>query len=155
MRSLIIDASATPLRDYVRRYGTTDGLLYGGWYRVLRPAMVLLMWVLFGLYVHHSLVTVGGTAAELAELIVYVSVVAGMAALLVSWMIIYGFHNWIRQRDLDAAAEPFDVPHVATPIPWQVEPGVRLLRVEHDDAGDIVNVAPWVGQEVLVPARAA
>lgn len=71
MKALIIDISASPLREYVHQHGVADGLLYGCWYRIVRPLLVILTWVAFSLYIHHSLVTVGGTAAQIAELLVY------------------------------------------------------------------------------------
>lgn len=143
MRSLIIDASAAPFSDFMRRYGRTDGLLYAVWYRVARPAMVILMWVLFALYVHHSLVTVGGTAAEIAELIVYVGVVAGMAALLVSWMIICGFHNWIRMRDMAETTALYQGDELRMTAEWPVPEAAKRILVMHDERGRIVAVERW------------
>ncbi|MBU4610188.1 hypothetical protein IMZ29_06450 [Achromobacter sp. GG226] len=143
MRSLIIDASAAPFSDFMRRYGRTDGMLYAVWYRVARPAMVILMWVLFGLYVHHSLVTVGGTAAEIAELIVYVGVVASMAALLVSWMIIGGFHSWIRLRDMAETQALYEGDAPLNVADWPVPEQTQRVLVVHDDLGRIVAVEPW------------
>ncbi len=145
MKHLIIDASAASIRDLLDRHGRTDGLAYATWYRVLRPALITGMWVLFALYIHHSLVTVGGTAAELAELIVYVAVVAGMAALLVSWMIICGFHHWIRQRDFaetEALYADTGAPRLS-PALWPIGDHLRCVVVTHDDTGRIVDVAPW------------
>jgi len=146
MKTLIIDVSAGSFRHYVQQYGTTDGILYGCWYRVARPAMVAMVWVLFSLYVYHSLVTVGGTAAEIADLVLYVSVVASMAGGLVSWMIVCGFYNWIRMRDREEAEEPFRVDEPVAGALWQPPPGVQLLWVKHDDSGRILTVAPWTAR---------
>ncbi|GAA5235693.1 hypothetical protein FOZ76_03720 [Verticiella sediminum] len=144
MKGIIIDASAAPLRDYVIRYGRSEGLLYAAWFRLLRPAMVTVMWVLFALYVHHSLVTVGGTAAEVAELVVYVGVVAGMATLLVSWMIICGFHDWIRLRDQAEVEELYRPgPTLASAARLGMPEGAQRLLVRHDESGRIVRVERW------------
>jgi len=141
MKTLIIDVSAATFRDYVRLYGTLDGILYGFWYRVVRPAMVTAMWVMFGLYVYHSLVMVGGTAAQLAELIVYVAVVAYMAAALIGWMIVCRFRDWIRMQDrYDADAAPMER---ARDLRWRVPPGLRQMQVVHDEHGHIVQIRPW------------
>lgn len=143
MKALIIDASAAPLREYLVRYGTTEGVIYAAWFRCVRPALVMLMWVLFALYVHHSLVTVGGTAAEIAELAVYVGVVASMAALLVSWMIVCGFHDWIRLRDQAETEELYRASGIDEAPYWPPPEGARRLLVRHDEQGRMMSVEPW------------
>ena len=144
MKTPIIDISAAPFEDYVRQYGRTEGILYGIWYRAIRPAMVITMWVLFSLYVHHSLVTVGGTAAQIAELFMYVAVVASMATALVSWMIVYNFYKWIRMRDHEETQHLFRADTPVTMMPaWPVPLGCQLLLVRHDDSGSILSVEPW------------
>lgn len=151
MKTLIIDVSAAPFRDYVRLYGRLDGILCGCWYRIARPAMVATMWLLFGLYVYHSLVMVGGTASELAELIVYVAVVAHMAAALITWMVVCRFHNWIRLHDRSAAGVAAIEP--AQDLRWLVPVGLRQVEVRHDDKGRIAQVSPWPQSIVSHPAQ--
>lgn len=143
MKTPIIDISAAPFEDYVRQYGKTEGILYGIWYRIARPAMVVMIWVFFSLYVYHSLITVGGTAAQIAELFMYVAVVASMAAALVSWMIVYNFYKWIRMRDREEADELFRTNTPVSMPAWPSPPGCQLLLVRHDDSGAIVSVEPW------------
>jgi len=153
MKTLIIDISASSFPDYVRQYGTADGILYGLWYRVVRPALVALIWLLFCLYIYHSLVMVGGTAAQIAELLVYMLVVASMAGSLVAWMIVCRFHNWIRMRDREEIGGEAVAPPPAD-VRWRIEAGVREVLVHHDERGVIDYVGPWEGEVAFIPAVA-
>ncbi|MBN3268967.1 hypothetical protein CUR95_17505 [Bordetella bronchiseptica] len=154
MKALIIDISASPLREYVHQHGVADGLLYGCWYRIVRPLLVILTWVAFSLYIHHSLVTVGGTAAQIAELLVYITVVATMAAALTAWMIVCRFHGWIRARDNEEVGVGLD-PEYALPPRWPLPEGANRLLVDHDEAGAIVQVSAWYVPATIEPAAAA
>jgi len=152
MKTLIIDISAASFPDYVRQYGMADGILYGMWYRVVRPALVMLVWLLFCLYIYHSLVMVGGTAAQVGELLMYSFVVAAMAGSLVAWMIVCRFHNWIRMRDREEAGA-----QAQPPLPgesaWRLAAGVREVLVHHDERGAIDYVVPWDGEVAAIPAE--
>ncbi|AMG88140.1 hypothetical protein [Bordetella bronchiseptica] len=154
MKALIIDISASPLREYVHQHGVADGLLYGCWYRIVRPLLVILTWVAFSLYIHHSLVTVGGTAAQIAELLVYITVVATMAAALTAWMIVCRFHGWIRARDNEEVGVGLD-PEYALPPRWPLPEGANRLLVDHDEAGAIVQVSAWYVPAAIEPVVAA
>src|SRR5690606_24334548 len=135
MRSRIIDISAAPIQHFLQHHGKLTGFLYALWFRFLRPVFVLTIWVFFALYIYHSLVTVGGSAAEVASLMGYILVVASIAGALVSWIIVVAFHNWIRARDDEVAAygQPSPETRVDNALPvWRVPEGVRIVVVRHD-----------------------
>nr|WP_243463819.1 hypothetical protein [Bordetella bronchiseptica] len=116
--------------------------------------LVILTWVAFSLYIHHSLVTVGGTAAQIAELLVYITVVATMAAALTAWMIVCRFHGWIRARDNEEVGVGLD-PEYALPPRWPLPEGANRLLVDHDEAGAIVQVSAWYVPAAIEPVVAA
>ncbi|MDH6147296.1 MULTISPECIES: hypothetical protein [Paraburkholderia] len=134
----IIDVSKQSVAQFTRESSKGRAMRSVAWYRIVRPALVLCMWVLAAAYIRWCL---ANASDEELSLDAFMPGIAGIAAVATA-MILWTFGRQMDAMKPDRARRmpvSADVPHHAT-REIAVGNAVRCLVAYHDDDGMISHV---------------
>jgi hypothetical protein len=139
MRFPIIDASRYSIRDFESEFSRVRAWRYAFWFRFARPAMMIGMWVLAGLYLRWCVQTAQPGELTFQTLAPGFAVIGCVITAFAAWAMV---HSAAEQRNRRAAAFDRTSPiSYAAPARSGLHEGRgRRLVAYHDEKGAISHV---------------
>jgi hypothetical protein len=136
----IIDASRYSIRDFESEFSRVRAWRYAFWFRFARPAMVIGMWVLAGLYLRWCVQTAQPGELAFQAFAPGLAVLACVIAAFSAWAMAYSVAEQRNRRR--AAFDPMSSISYAAPAGCGMREGRgRRLVAYHDEMGAISHVA--------------